>query len=90
MKVSAMRNGTDNGGTPLTVQAFEGHNAETATLLPVINAFKSRASTDGRDGGRHAGMISEANQTAAPWMNGGNISSEIEPAAWRAWSASSA
>jgi hypothetical protein len=33
---------TDAAGFPLTVQAFEGNKAETATMLPVINAFKSR------------------------------------------------
>ncbi|ETB15470.1 hypothetical protein O983_28225 [Mycobacterium avium 09-5983] len=31
---------TDAGGFPLTVAAFEGNKAETATMLPVINAFK--------------------------------------------------
>ena len=31
---------TDAAGFPLTVQAFEGNKAETATMLPVINAFK--------------------------------------------------
>ena len=32
---------TDAAGFPLTVQAFEGNKAETATMLPVINAFKA-------------------------------------------------
>ena len=32
---------TDASGFPLTVAAFEGNKAETATLLPVINAFKA-------------------------------------------------
>ena len=32
---------TDASGFPLTVQAFEGNKAETATMLPVINAFKT-------------------------------------------------
>ncbi|TQC34045.1 IS1634 family transposase, partial [Rhodococcus sp. WS7] len=32
---------TDAAGFPLTVEAFEGNRAETATMLPVINAFKA-------------------------------------------------
>src|SRR4029077_6510144 len=32
---------TDAAGFPLTVQAFEGNKAETATMLPVITAFKA-------------------------------------------------
>nr|WP_018601145.1 hypothetical protein [Mycobacterium sp. 155] len=32
---------TDATGFPLTVAAFEGNRAETATMLPVINAFKT-------------------------------------------------
>ena len=32
---------TDATGFPLTVAAFEGNKAETATMLPVINAFKA-------------------------------------------------
>jgi hypothetical protein len=32
---------TDASGFPLTVQAFEGTKAETATMLPVINSFKT-------------------------------------------------
>ena len=32
---------TDASGFPLTVQEFEGNKAETATMLPVINAFKA-------------------------------------------------
>lgn len=32
---------TDATGFPLAVEAFEGDKAETATMLPVINAFKT-------------------------------------------------
>ena len=32
---------TDASGFPLTVESFEGHKAETATMLPVLNAFKA-------------------------------------------------
>lgn len=32
---------TDASGFPLTVKALEGNKAETATMLPVINAFKT-------------------------------------------------
>ena len=32
---------TDADGFPLTVEVFEGNKAETATMLPVINAFKA-------------------------------------------------
>ena len=32
---------TDAAGFPLRVEAFEGNKAETATMLPVINAFKA-------------------------------------------------
>jgi transposase len=32
---------TDAAGFPLSVAAFEGNKAETATMLPVINAFKT-------------------------------------------------
>ena len=32
---------TDATGFPLTVAAFEGKKAETATMLPVITAFKT-------------------------------------------------
>ncbi|HWS32443.1 MAG TPA: hypothetical protein VN408_06845, partial [Actinoplanes sp.] len=31
---------TDASGMPLMVEAFEGNKAETATMLPVITAFK--------------------------------------------------
>ena len=58
---------TDAAGFPLTVEAFEGNKAETATMLPVINAFKAAHQlsdvtvvTVVAD----AGMISEANQVA--------------------------
>ena len=55
---------TDAAGFPLMVEAFEGNKAETATMLPVIDAFKTahqlRDVTMVADGG----MISQANQVA--------------------------
>jgi transposase len=46
------------------VQAFEGNKAETATMLPVINAFKAAHRLTDVTVVADAGMISEANQTA--------------------------
>ena len=37
---------TDASGFPLRVEAFEGNKAETATMLPVINAFKAAHQSD--------------------------------------------
>ena len=36
---------TDAAGFPLAVEAFEGNKAETATMLPVINASKPPTSS---------------------------------------------
>jgi hypothetical protein len=55
---------TDVTGFPLTVAAFEGNKAETATMLPVINAFKAAYQLSDVTVVADAGMISEANQTA--------------------------
>jgi Transposase DDE domain len=55
---------TDAAGFPLTVQAFEGNKAETATMLPVINAFKAAHQLSDVTVVADAGMISEANQVA--------------------------
>jgi hypothetical protein len=55
---------TDATGFPLMVQAFEGNRAETATMLPVINAFKQAHQLTDVTVVADAGMISEANQTA--------------------------
>ena len=55
---------TDAAGFPLTVEAFEGNKAETATMLPVINAFKAAHQLTDVTVVADAGMISEANQTA--------------------------
>ena len=46
------------------VQAFEGNRAETATMLPVINAFKIAHQLSDVTVVADAGMISETNQTA--------------------------
>jgi hypothetical protein len=55
---------TDASGFPLTVEAFEGNKAETATMLPVINAFKAAHQLSDVTVVADAGMISEANQIA--------------------------
>lgn len=55
---------TDASGFPLTVAAFEGNRAETATMLPVINAFKTAHQLSDVIVVADAGMISEANQVA--------------------------
>jgi hypothetical protein len=55
---------TDATGFPLTVAAFEGNRAETATMLPVINAFKAAHHLTDVTVVADAGMISEANQIA--------------------------
>ena len=55
---------TDATGIPLMVAAFEGNKAETATMLPVINAFKATHHLSDVTVIADAGMISEANQTA--------------------------
>jgi hypothetical protein len=53
---------TDAAGFPLTVAAFEGNKAETATMVPVINAFKAAHHLADVTVVADAGMISEANQ----------------------------
>ena len=55
---------TDAAGFPLAVEAFEGNKAETATMLPVINAFKAAHQLTDVTVVADAGMISEANQVA--------------------------
>ena len=55
---------TDVTGFPLAVEAFEGNKAETATMLPVINAFKTAHHLSDVTVVADAGMISEANQVA--------------------------
>ncbi len=55
---------TDAAGFPLTVAAFEGNKAETATMVPVINAFKAAHQLTDVTVVADAGMISEANQIA--------------------------
>lgn len=55
---------TDASGFPLAVEAFEGNKAETATMLPVINAFKAAHQLTDVVVVADAGMISEANQIA--------------------------
>jgi hypothetical protein len=55
---------TDAAGFPLTVVAFEGNTAETATMVPVINEFKQAHRLTDVTVVADAGMISEANQVA--------------------------
>jgi hypothetical protein len=55
---------TDPSGFPLTVAAFEGNKAETVTMLPVINAFKTAHRLTDVTVVADVGMISEANQVA--------------------------
>ena len=55
---------TDASGFPLTVAAFEGNKAETATMVPVIDAFKAAHNLTDVTVVADAGMISEANQVA--------------------------
>jgi hypothetical protein len=55
---------TDASGFPLTVEAFEGDKPETATMLPVITAFKKAHQLSDVTVVADAGMISEANQIA--------------------------
>jgi hypothetical protein len=55
---------TDAAGFPLMVNAFEGNKAETATMLPVIEAFVAAHRLDDVTIGADAGMISDANKRA--------------------------
>jgi hypothetical protein len=55
---------TDARRFPLTVAAFEGNKAETATMLPVINAFKAANQLAEVIVVADAAMVSEANQIA--------------------------
>ena len=55
---------TDASGFPLRVEAFEGNTAETATMLPVINAFKAAHNLTDVTVVTDAGMIAESNQIA--------------------------
>nr|WP_284236184.1 IS1634 family transposase [Mycolicibacterium sp. TUM20984] len=54
----------DASGSPLALEAFEGNKAETATMLPVINAFKAAHQLIDVTVVADAGMISETNQIA--------------------------
>jgi transposase len=52
---------TDPSGFSLAVESFEGNKAETATMLPVINAFKAAHQLSDVTVVADAGMISEDN-----------------------------
>jgi transposase len=53
---------TDRAGFPLMVSAFEGNQAETKTMLPVIEAFMTAHQLPDVTVVADAGMISESNQ----------------------------
>jgi Transposase DDE domain len=55
---------TDASGFPLTVEAFEGNRAETATMLPTIEAFMAAHRLADVTIVADAGMISDANKKA--------------------------
>ncbi len=55
---------TDASGFPLQVEAFEGNKAETKTMLPVIEAFKTAHQLTDVTVVADAGMVSEANKRA--------------------------
>jgi hypothetical protein len=54
----------DATGFPLTVEAFEGNRAETATMLPTLQAFMAAHRLIDITVVADAGMLSEANKTA--------------------------
>lgn len=55
---------TDATGFPLSVAAFEGNKAETATMLPVLREFMATHRLTDVTVVADAGMVSEANQVA--------------------------
>jgi hypothetical protein len=55
---------TDAAGFPLSVQAFEGNKAETATMLPTITSFMRAHRLGEVTVVADAGMVSEANREA--------------------------
>jgi len=55
---------TDAAGFPLTVKAFEGNKAETATIVATLNEFMAAHRLSDITVVADAGMISEANKTA--------------------------
>jgi hypothetical protein len=55
---------TDAAGFPLMVNAFEGNKAETATILPVLEAFMTAHQLQDVTVVADAGMISDANKRA--------------------------
>jgi hypothetical protein len=55
---------TDAAGFPLSVQAFEGKTAETATMIPAIQAFMAAHQLREVTIVADAGMVSEANRKA--------------------------
>jgi transposase len=79
---------TDAAGFPLQVEAFEGNKAETTTMLPVIEAFKTAHRLSDVTVVADAGMVSEANKKAIEavglWFILGAKIPEV-PSVIRAW-----
>jgi hypothetical protein len=55
---------TDASGFPLAIEAFEGNRAETATMLPTLQAFMTTHQLSDITVVADAGMLSEANMKA--------------------------
>ena len=55
---------TDSTGFPLAVEAFEGNKAETATMVPTLQAFMTAHRLSDITVVADAGMLSEANMKA--------------------------
>lgn len=55
---------TDASGFPLRVEAFEGNKAETATMLPTLEAFMTAHGLSDVTVVADAGMVSETNKKA--------------------------
>jgi Transposase DDE domain len=55
---------TDSTGFPLAVEAFEGNKAETATMVPTLQAFMTAHRLTDITVVADAGMLSEANKKA--------------------------
>jgi transposase len=53
---------TDATGFPLTVEAFEGNKAETATMVPTLHAFMAAHQLSDITVVADAGMLSENNK----------------------------
>src|SRR5699024_908819 len=59
----------DRGGFPLEIGCFEGNQAETHTLLPIIRQFQDRHSIEDMVIVADAGMLSQTNLEALDEAN---------------------